>query len=100
MMLFEHYVVSMFLVKREQEDNRMTLEEYLRRLEAMRPPLCECAAILSWEPPASVEGRRAATAEAYLRRLDDNLGRARAARASADAMAAAKTAASKGKSKR
>ena len=76
----------------------MTLDEYLARLEAMRPPLCECAAILSWEPPGSMEGRRAATAAAYLRRLDDNLGRARAAKASADAVTA--KAGSKGKNKR
>ena len=76
----------------------MTVEEYLSRLESLRPPLCECAAILSWEPPGSVEGRRAATAAAYLRRLDDNLGRARAAKASADAaLAASKAGSSRGK---
>ena len=51
----------------------MTVDSYLARLEAMRPPLRECAAILSWEPPGSMEGRRAATAEAYLRRRADIL---------------------------
>ena len=47
---------------------QMTLDDYLARLEAMRSPRCECAAILHWEPPGSMEGRRAATAAAYLRR--------------------------------
>ena len=78
----------------------MTVDEYLSRLESLRPPLCECAAILSWEPPGSVEGRRAATAAAYLHRLDDNLGRARAAKASADAAALAASKAGSGRGKK
>ena len=72
MFLFELYVVSLFLLKKESESSSSSsASERLPRLEALRTQLSEAEEILSWEPPQSVEGRRCAVARDYATALDN-----------------------------
>ena len=82
MFLFELYVVSLFLFKKEEEDPGSPPSppsERMRRLEALRAHLEEAEEILSWEPAGSVEGRRRAVAVNYLGTLDNMLEQCRRA---------------------
>ncbi len=72
MFLFELYVVSLFLLKKEGAD--MSVEERLKELEGMRDQLEESVEILSWEPPDSMEGHRCAMARQYLKSLESMIG--------------------------
>ncbi len=71
MFLFELYVVSLFLLKKDAEEGEGSdLRLRLARLEGLRRDLVEAVEILSWEPPGSAEGRRCAVAREYLKSLE------------------------------
>ncbi len=72
MFLFELYVVSQFLLNRD-ERFRLTRDQHLERLQVLRRLLGESVEILSWEPPQSVEGQRCQIARGYLQSLEETI---------------------------
>lgn len=70
MFLFELYVVSMYLLKKEDKFSGVQ-KQLLERLLDLRSVLSEAQEILGYEAPSTIEGARAKTAGEYRVRLDD-----------------------------
>lgn len=72
MFLLELYVVSLFLLRAQDEDpdqGKMDKTRFQRSLEELRGILQESIEILGFEPKDSIEGRRCQTALTYMEKL-------------------------------
>lgn len=69
MFLFELYVVSMYLLKREEKS--LTQSQFLENLLKLKTILTEAQEILGYEAPSTIEGARAKTALEYGVRLEN-----------------------------
>ena len=68
MFLFELYVVSMYLLKKEEKT--MVQSQFLENLLKLKVILTEAQGILGYEAPSTIEGARAKTAMEYGVRLE------------------------------
>ena len=75
MLLVEHHISRLFLLRNRKESNEMT-KIYLKKLSSLRAPLAEAVAILGFEPEGSLEASRLTYAEKYLANLDSELANA------------------------
>ena len=75
MLLVEHHISKLFLLRNRKESNEIT-KIYLKKLSSLRPPLAEAVAILGFEPEGSLEASRLTYAQKYLANLDFELANA------------------------
>ena len=76
MLLVEHHVSKMFLLRNQLESNVITKAQYMKKLASLRAPLAEAVTILGFEPEGSLEAHRLAFAEKYLANLESLLANA------------------------
>ena len=70
MLLVEHHISKLFLLRNRLECNEITKPQYMKKVASLRGPLAEAVAILGFEPEGSLEASRLTYAEKYLADLD------------------------------
>ena len=75
MLLVEHHISRLFLIRNRKESNEIT-KIYSKKLSSLRAPLAEAVAILGFEPEGSLEASRLTYAEKYLANLVSELATA------------------------
>lgn len=79
MFLFELYVVSLYLLKRKENEGKFGSEEEARlKMEELKEVIEESIEILSYEPEDSLEGQRAELGRQYLRNLKSSIAKIKA----------------------
>ena len=76
MLLVEHHISKLFLLRHRLECNEITKPQYNKKLASLRAPLAEAVVILGFEPEGSLEASRLTYAEKYLANLDSVLANA------------------------
>ena len=73
MLLVEHHISRLFLLRNRLDCNEITKPQYMKKVASLRPPLAEAVTILGFEPEGSLEASRLTYAEKYLANLDSVL---------------------------
>ena len=73
MLLVEHHISKLFLLRNSLDCNKITKPQYTKKVASLRAPLAEAVTILGFEPEGSLEATRLTYAEKYLANLDSIL---------------------------